>query len=314
MNILNLRGHGLGRRSMHRAVVSRVLRTWIITIALTPVLAWAQDGTTVIFGSPPQDGGTPYGFPLTCANASASAAQLNTGNNPGIQGGIWGWDAPDMQFPQWVMSQPQDPTNPRQWWPGSFFDLEGAGLLVVAKDQRDPDWAAPPTGAQWVSKWGANELMPSSSNPAETTWITAYFGGWYIPTAADAQRMRVVVRYRAEDQLTGVFLNSLHDGRNLLASPITRDTSHTGTLPGQVVLSGLQQGDNMLTFPVSSRRAGPDAQNYLGFTAAFDAYCVEPPAAVPSTSATGMMALMLALGGFGGWAIRSRRRSHAPRG
>jgi hypothetical protein len=118
--------------------------------------------------------------------------------------------------------------------------------------------------------------------------------------------MRVRLTYRADDQLVAVYLNDLLKRNNLLATPITRDTSSVGTQPGVVELSGFVQGVNLLSLVVHSTQGPNQAANYQGIAVAFDAYCYTPPVTVNTMSEWSLMLLGLLAAGLGMRHVRRR--------
>lgn len=263
---------------------------WMAIVSM-PSVVQAQDSPSfVIFGWDIEAmilGG--IGLPLTCDNASTAARQLNTSQigpdgqfGQGVQMALPGWEE---SFPQAYIDAPvrlDDNGNPDPWQGWSWVELptRGAAAPFVPDELKDPSWADPPADSQWVAGLWGNELPSATGPDGEIRWVTAFMGGWAIPTAEQARRMRVRMTYRAEDQLVAVYLNSLRDNKNLLVSPITRDTSSQGTEPGVVELSGFQEGINLLTFVVHSTKQPDEAQNYTGFAAAFDAHCFTPAVTV----------------------------------
>ncbi|HPZ56772.1 IPTL-CTERM sorting domain-containing protein [Ottowia sp.] len=270
----------------------------VICAALTPAVSFAQDGTTAIFGDaaisvmsigdvdlsgnydPP---GMPLsgGLALTCANASASAAQLNSGRIdppgalflPGLQmANMW----TDVNFLDLYAA------NVPNLLPFREFDIEGASAPLAPTAWTTGDtrvWADAPAGSRWIYPLFNNEPAPIGPE----TLVSVYFGGWYIPTVEEARKMRVRLTYRADDQLVAVYLNDMLKRNNLLATPITRDTSSVGTEPGVVELSGFVQGVNLLSLVVHSTQGPNQAANYQGIAVAFDAYCYTPTVTVAKT-------------------------------
>lgn len=301
-----------------------VVSIWL-SVLLLPVSALAQGGATVIFGQPCvesvyDDNGNvigtracePYGTALTCAAASASAAQGNTGRTttvmvgndavtsyiPGLQGS----SAIAEKFPDAYLQ------NASSFNPMNELVLEGLAARPAPSAWTSGDtrvWADAPAGSGWVTSVFEGEPPPTGPE----TLYSVFMGAWYIPTEADAKKMRVKLTYRADDALIGVYLNDITANGNLLTAPITRDTSSVGTEPATIELKGFQQGTNLLSFVVSSTQGANQDANYPGFAAAFDAYCfTPPPAPVPTTSPGAVAALMLLLGTAGAAARKRRRR------
>ncbi len=318
----SLRGAELGR-NLYRGLVATLL---FMAFAPTPVLA--QSGTTAIFGDAsimvmsiggvdvtsvdnPDGKNLSGGLPLTCRSASASAAQLNSGriDPPGAP------SLPGLQMANFwsVVNFLDDYASGSSLLPIDLYFEGAAAPLAPAQWTTDPDptttnppriWADAPAGSRWVYPY-------FDGTPPELgtdTLASVYFGGWYVPTAQDASKMRVRLTYRADDQLVAVYLNDMLQRNNLLKAPITRDTSSVGTEPGVVELSGFVQGVNLLSLVVHSTQGPNQAANYQGIAAAFDAYCeTPPPTAVPALTNWGLMLLGLLATGLG--ARQWRRRA-----
>ncbi|WOP16601.1 IPTL-CTERM sorting domain-containing protein [Ottowia sp. SB7-C50] len=252
---------GLGRLMLAGSVAAGALSPAV-------VLAQPDPPAFAIFGHPAysytdEDGNlievaAAPGIPLTCANASAAAAQMNSGNNPGMQSGSAG--------PEEV---------PLLGLPYMDLHMRGAAASLVPETETI-NWAAPPSGSQWIYQAWENDLDPPE--------YILFPVGIYVPTAADAARLRVTMRYRAKEQLIGVYRDALSSG-SVLASPLTADTWSIGSTAGTVALnSGWKAGENVLTFFVQGKT---DASGRMktGFAAAFDAYCYTPSVSVSCTPA-----------------------------
>jgi hypothetical protein len=292
----------------------------LIWAALTPAVSFAQDGTSAIFGDAAisvmfigdvdvTGNGDPPGVPLsgglalTCANASASAAQLNSGRIdppggpflPGLQMvNLW----TDVNFLDTYGGMDN-------LLPFRDFDTEGAAAPLAPAawaTGASRVWADAPAGSRWIYPLFDGEPAPTGPE----TLASLYFGGWYIPTAEEARKMRVRLTYRADDRLVAVYLNDLLKRNNLLATPITRDTSSVGTQPGVVELSGFVQGVNLLSLVVHSTQGPNQAANYQGIAVAFDAYCYTPPVTVNTMSEWSLMLLGLLAAGLGMRHVRRR--------
>lgn len=267
---------------------------------LTPTGAWAQGGTTAIFGDaaialmflgdieleePLHLSG---GLALTCRDASASAAQMNSGNHPSLN---MSNQFAKLNFIDDYASNPENAA--RGLWPFWEFVIEGdAAPLAPSAWTSDDDkriWADAPAGSQWIFPMLDGD--PPERGPE--TLASIYFGGWYIPTAEDAAKMRLRITYRADDALVAVYLNDLLKKNNLLATPVTRDTSSVGTEPAVVELKGFVQGLNFISLVVHSTRGPNQDANYQGIAAAFDAYCY-----TPTVTVTKMLAPTKAQGRF----------------
>lgn len=147
-------------------------------------------------------------------------------------------------------------------------------------------------------------------NDIEPPEYVAYPVAIYIPTAADAAKMRVTMQYRAMEQLISVYRNNIGSPNTLAPTPQPLSTWQVGSTTGSVTLnSGWQQGDNWLTFVVKGTKQLNDAQierMYTGFAAAFSASCEEPPVApVPALGEWSLMLLTLLASGLG---VRQLRR------
>ncbi len=292
----------------------------LIWAALTPAVSFAQDGTSAIFGDAAisvmfigdvdvTGNGDPPGVPLsgglalTCANASASAAQLNSGriDPPG------GPFLPGLQATNFYENVNFLNTygGMDNLLPFRDFDTEGAAAPLAPAawtTGASRVWADAPAGSRWIYPLFDGEPAPTGPE----TLASLYFGGWYIPTAEEARKMRVRLTYRADDQLVAVYLNDLLKRNNLLATPITRDTSSVGTQPGVVELSGFVQGVNLLSLVVHSTQGSNQAANYQGIAVAFDAYCYTPPVTVNTMSEWSLMLLGLLAAGLGMRHVRRR--------
>lgn len=186
------------------------------------------------------------------------------------------------------------------------FDIEGAAAPLAPTEWTTGTnrvWADAPAGSRWIYPMFDGDPAPTGPE----TMVSVYFGGWYIPTAEEASRMRVRLTYRADDKLVAVYLNDMLKRNNLLTTPITRNTSSIGTQPGVVELSGFVQGANLLSLVVHSTRGRKQAANYQGIAVAFDAYCyTPPPAPVPTLSEWSLMLLGLLAAGLGVRQVRRR--------
>ncbi len=233
---------------------------------------------------PPQ-----IGVPLTCANANGAIQQWTSGNKPGMQV-AYGWVEG---------AYPPGSGTPDE----SLFMRGSAALLVPSSDTAL--WATPPSGSQWVYTDRTIDGLPPE--------YIAYPVAIYIPTAADAAKMRVTMQYRAMEQLIGVYRNDIGSPNALTPTPQPTTTWQVDSTAGSVALnSGWQQGDNWLTFVVKgSTQFDPAAKvdrMYTGFAAAFSAECyTPPPTPVPALSEWSLMLLGLLASALG---VRQLRRRH----
>lgn len=243
---------------------------------------WWDSEIDGVFEPPPQ-----VGIPLTCANASTAIRQLNSGNSPGMQAAN-GWI--EGEYP------------PGAGLPDYELPMRGFAAQLVPSTYTD-HWAAPPPGSQWVYMAWENDLEPPE--------YIAYPVAIYIPTAADAAKMRVTMQYRAMEQLIGIYRNDIGSPNTLTPTPQPITTSQPGSNAGSVALnSGWQQGDNWLTFVVKGSKQMNEAefqQMYTGFAAAFSAECyTPPPAPVPTLGEWSLMLLGLLASGLGVQRLRRR--------
>ena len=229
--------------------------------------------TLPIFGKPPSTWPVPeddpefvppdqIGIPLTCADADAAIRQWNSGNAPGL-------NASD----GWMEGNP-----PRSGDPFVALLFRSSAALPVPPSDASR-WAAPPAESQWVYTSGNDGVPPE---------YIAYPVAIYIPTAADAERMRVTMQYRTMEQLVGVYRNDI-ESPNTLGAPQPTDTwvpeSPIGTLE---LNSGWRQGDNFVTFMVKGAMQPGDVEPgqepfermFTGFAAAFSAECFTPSVTV----------------------------------
>lgn len=279
--------HGMSqRRSVGYA--RHMTAVGLMAALALPGVAWAQDDPVfAVFGRPAYSYTDPDGYvnevpaspgvPLTCANASTAAAQMNSGNAPGMQ------------------ASAVEPDNLPPGLPNEDLQMRGWAARLVPTTTA-AGWAAAPAGSQWV--YQGFDISPE---------YVAFPVGIYLPTAADAARMRVTMQYRANDQLIGIYRNALGSG-NTLASPLAAGTWTAASSVGTVALdSGWRAGVNMLTFVVKGK-ADADGNMMTAFAAAFDAYCAPiTPTAVPTSNEWGLLLLGLLAAGAGAVQLRRRR-------
>ncbi len=265
----------------------RLVAIGLMAALALPAVVWADSPVFAVFGQPAYtdpdgnviDAGP--GVPLTCANASKAAEQMNSGISPGMH------------------AASVDSGNLTGSMPYNELQLRGPAARLV-RDTITANWAPPPPGSSW-----ATQMWP---NDVSTTEYIAFPVAIYIPTAADAARMRVTMRYRAKDQLVAIYRNELNNG-NTLAAPLTADTWSKGSAAGTLALdSGWRVGENVLTFVVRGKADDADGNMMTAFAAAFDAYCAPiTPTAVPTSNEWGLLLLGLLAAGAGAVQLRRRR-------
>lgn len=151
--------------------------------------------------------------------------------------------------------------------------------------------------------------------------LSVYWVGIELPTAADAARFRLEMRYRAEDLVEGVWIGPASTDAvpepvliNQLPVSFPINTSAAGTAAGVATFGhGWSVGMNHFLVVVRSYPRGhaypPGGVSTinLGFAAEFSASCPPPTPVTVPVGPWQPLALAIALGTAWGWRRRQRR-------